>query len=69
LKDRCWWQIMLDTAHLHLPPHFPGVGSAGVLDRLNDQFRARLAEARSAGRPYHYITFEAGINDLLLQKR
>jgi hypothetical protein len=44
-----------------------GVGSAGVLDRLNDAFRNHLSSARSAGRPFHYITFEAGINDLLLQ--
>lgn len=46
-----------------------GVGSAGVLDRLNDAFRQQLSSARSAGRPYHFITFEAGINDLLLQNR
>lgn len=44
-----------------------GVGSAGVLDRLNDAFRQQLSNARSAGRPFHYITFEAGINDILLQ--
>ncbi|KAF6258256.1 SGNH hydrolase-type esterase domain-containing protein [Scenedesmus sp. NREL 46B-D3] len=46
-----------------------GVGSAGVLDRLNDAFRQQLSSAKSSGRPYHFITFEAGINDLLLQNR
>jgi lysophospholipase L1-like esterase len=46
-----------------------GVGSAGVLDRLNDAFRQQLSSAKSSGRPYHFITFEAGINDLLLQNK
>jgi lysophospholipase L1-like esterase len=44
-----------------------GVGSAGVLDRLNDAWYSRLREARDAGRPYQYAIFLAGINDILLQ--
>ncbi|GBF99341.1 GDSL-like lipase acylhydrolase [Raphidocelis subcapitata] len=46
-----------------------GVGSAGVLDRLNDAWYGRLREARDAGRPYQYAVFLAGINDILLQRR
>lgn len=46
-----------------------GVGGAGVLDRLNDAFHQDLSEAESSGRPYHYIIFEGGINDLLLKHR
>lgn len=40
-----------------------------MLDKLTDAFRQQLADAKTSGRPYHYIIFEAGINDLLLQHR
>ena len=45
----------------------PGVGSAGVLDRLNDAMLSQLKAARDAGKPYHFVVFLAGINDILLQ--
>jgi hypothetical protein len=38
-----------------------------VLDRLNDALLGQLKAARDAGRPYHYVVFLAGINDILLQ--
>lgn len=44
-----------------------GVGSAGVLDRLNDAFYGDLKAAKDSGKPYQYIIFLAGINDILLQ--
>lgn len=46
-----------------------GVGSAGVLDRLNDAMLSQLKAVRDAGKPYHFVVFLAGINDILLQKR
>eukprot|EP00879_Flechtneria_rotunda_P011773 GHRR01012298.1.p1 GENE.GHRR01012298.1~~GHRR01012298.1.p1 ORF type:complete len:229 (+),score=66.60 GHRR01012298.1:89-775(+) len=46
-----------------------GIGSAGVLDLLNEAFKRQLQDAKSAGKPFHYIIFEAGINDILMQHR
>lgn len=44
-----------------------GIGSKGVLDDLNPAWYARLGEARAEGRPYQYVVFLAGINDILMQ--
>lgn len=60
---------LLEPKGIHVSVTNGGVGSAGVLDRLNDAFLEDLRAARDAGRPYHYVVFLAGINDILLQHR
>ena len=38
-----------------------------MLDELNDAWYGALKAARDAGKPYQYIVFMAGINDILRQ--
>lgn len=45
------------------------MGGAGVLDALNPLFQQQLSDARGQGKPYHFIVFEAGINDILMQNK
>lgn len=40
-----------------------------MLDRLGPAWTDRLSEARSQGKPYNYIIFMAGVNDLLMQNK
>lgn len=46
-----------------------GLGGAGVLDALNPLLQSQLADARGKGKPYHFIVFEAGINDILMKNQ
>jgi hypothetical protein len=41
----------------------------GVLDRLGVSWYENLNEAKSAGKPYNYIVFLAGINDINMYGR
>jgi hypothetical protein len=46
-----------------------GLGGAGVLDALAPLLQQQLADARGKNQPYHYIVFEAGINDILMKNQ
>lgn len=46
-----------------------GLGGAGVLDALNPLLQQQLADARGKSKPYHFIVFEAGINDILMKNQ
>lgn len=67
---------MLPLPHHHCPPpatpsvpSSSGLGGAGVLDALNPLLQQQLADARAASKPYHFIVFEAGINDILMKNQ
>lgn len=52
----------------HARPHtHTAIGGKGVLDALNDAWYSQLSAARGAKRPYQFIVFMAGINDILIQ--
>jgi hypothetical protein len=40
-----------------------------VLDALNPLLQQQLADARGKSKPYHFIVFEAGINDILMKNQ
>ena len=39
------------------------------MDALNPLLQKQLADARGNGKPFHFIVFEAGINDILMQNK
>jgi hypothetical protein len=40
-----------------------------VLDALNPLLHKQLDEAHAQNKPYHFIVFEAGINDILMKNQ
>lgn len=54
---------------LQRTPTPTGLGGAGVLDALNPLLQQQLADARGKSKPYHFIVFEAGINDILMKNQ
>lgn len=78
-RDWEWHHGLASTARCtaaqlltHLCMHCPlaaGMGGAGVLDALNPLLQQQLGDARNQNRPYHFIVFEAGINDILMKNQ
>lgn len=58
LKQKLGWDWDIEVVN-------GGLGGAGVTDALYPLLQRQLSEARSQGRPYHYIIFEGGINDIM----
>jgi len=57
------------TSNPTAPNCIAGLGGAGVLDALNPLLQQQLSDARGKGKPYHFIVFEAGINDILMKNQ